>query len=94
MQKLRVQFHPNYGSKEATPTTYYCETWKGVYKYLLENKNWILPCYGNFLKTVKTFASYLVILINKTVMYNYMEFMIRPDRVSFVDSTSLPVCIP
>ena len=73
-------------------TTYYCETWKGVYKYLLENKNWILPCYGNFLKTVKTFTSYLVILINKTVMYNYMEFMIRPDRVSFVDSTSLPVC--
>lgn len=25
-------------------------------------------------------------------MYNYMEFMIRPDRVSFVDSTPLPVC--
>lgn len=73
-------------------TMYSCENWKGLYKCLVENKNWQLPCYGNFLKTVKTFGNFLIDLINKTVMYNYMEYIRRADKIAFVDSTPLPVC--
>jgi hypothetical protein len=74
-------------------TKYYCENWYGVYKCLADNKSeWQLPSYANFLRTIKTFTKFLLEMVNKLVYLNYLDFIKKPDKIAFVDSTSLPVC--
>jgi hypothetical protein len=53
---------------------------------------WQLPSYANFLKTIKTFTKFLLEMLNKLLYLNYLDFMKKPDKIVFVDSTSLPVC--
>lgn len=74
-------------------TKYSCETWKGLYNCILENRrDWEIPCYGNFLISIKSLGRFLIEMINLKLYTNRQEFLCRKDKIVYIDSTCLPVC--
>lgn len=76
---------------------YACETWKGLYRCLLDKEksgklDFELPHYSNFLKSIKKLIFYLFFLIHYQTAINREIFFKQKVRIAFVDSTSLSVC--
>lgn len=70
-----------------------CENWLGLFNSIkLIKSDWILPCYSNFLKTIKLSMEFLLKQIQNILVINNLEFLNRDDKVVYVDSSSLPVC--
>jgi Transposase DDE domain len=72
---------------------YSCENWKGLYNCIVDKrKDWKIPSYANFLKSLKSLLCFLFELINLILYFNRMEFFFRKDKIAFIDATPLPVC--
>lgn len=68
------------------------ETWIGTYRSMVDHLDYSMPTYGNFMVSIKKIMKFLLFQIQRLLLINRLEFASQKDKISYVDSTPLPVC--